>query len=116
MQDVSQATARAEYGIIVCDHRGAADDKKLIGQHQKLVHSSSSHTSNYKNVIEGLFLVPSHLSIGVQLADMVAGAVWRTFERNDEKWFKHIEPTLRVGPQGKIYGFGLIKMPKSGWQ
>lgn len=95
LQDLSKASARKEYGIIVYDHRGPADDKALRGEHQKLTYSTGQFISKYENLVETLFLAPSHISIGVQLADMVAGAIWRKYERDDEEWFNHVEPTLR---------------------
>ena len=116
LQDLSKTTGRKEYGIIVCDQRGPADDRALRGEHQKLVYSSGQNISNYKNLIETLFLSPSHLSIGIQLADMVAGAVWRRYERDDDEWYNFVEPTLRRSKEGKVDGFGIVKMPKIGWE
>lgn len=116
LQDLSRTVGRPEYGIIVADHRGAQEDKRLRSHHQKLIHSQGGGTSNYRNLIESLFLQPSNLSVGIQLADMVAGAVWRKFERNDERWYQRIEPSFRRGPNGQVDGYGLIKMPKAGWE
>jgi len=53
LQDLSKITGRKEYGIIVGDHRGAHDDKRLRGHHEMLLHSSASFTSKYGNLIEG---------------------------------------------------------------
>ena len=69
--------SHAEFGIIVCDHRGDHDDKRLRAHHQMLTCASGGVTSRYDNLVELLFLQPSHQSIGIQLADLVAGAVWR---------------------------------------
>ncbi|MHB1220303.1 MAG: DUF3800 domain-containing protein [Alphaproteobacteria bacterium] len=76
LQDESRLVGTKQFGIVVADHRGNQDDKRLRGHHQKLLHSTGGFTSEYKNLIEGLFLEPSNLSMGVQLADLVAGAVW----------------------------------------
>lgn len=116
LQDVGKQTARKEFGLIVSDHRSSSDDNALRGQHQKLVYSTGKNISNYKNIVESLFLCPSHLSIGVQLADLVAGAVWRKYERDDDVWFNHVAPTLRTNSDGKVDGFGLVKMPTKGWE
>jgi hypothetical protein len=115
LQDLSKQTARKEYGIIVCDHRGQNDDKALRMQHQKLIHSTGQFISRYESIIEGLFLTPSHISIGIQLADLVSGAVWRKYERDDCEWFNLVEPTLRRDTRGNVDGYGIVKMPKSGW-
>lgn len=116
LQDISKITGRKEFGIIVSDHRGKKDDKALIAEHQKLLHSTGQFISKYDNLIETLFLTPSNLSIGVQLADMVAGAIWRNFERSDSEWFGFVEPTLRRSAGGVTDGYGIIKMPKRGWE
>jgi hypothetical protein len=115
LQDLSKLTGRKEFGIVVGDHRGQQDDKRLRSHHQKLLHASGDFISNYANLIEGLFLEPSHQSIGIQLADMVAGAVWRKFERNDDRYYQLLRPSLRKGPTGDEVGYGLVKMPKAGW-
>lgn len=79
--------------------------------YQRLLTGSEKNFSNYKNLIEGVFIAPSHLS-GIQLADMVAGAVFRRFVRNDDRYYKLIENAFRKSPQGSIEGYGLIRCPK----
>jgi hypothetical protein len=115
LQDLSRQVGRKEYGIIVGDHRGRQDDHGLRAHHQKLLFSKDGFTSAYDNLIESLFLQPSHLSIGIQLADMVAGAVWRKYERDDDRWFCMLRPSLRCDKHGTIDGYGIVKMPKVGW-
>jgi hypothetical protein len=116
LQGVSRALGRKEYGIIVCDQRSTKDDHTLRAEHQKLIHSTGQSISKYDNIIEGVFLSPSHLSVGIQLADMVAGAIWRRFERDDSTWYSAVEPTLRSSSDGVVDGYGIIKMPKAGWE
>src|SRR5262249_23528873 len=115
LQDLSSEQGDMVRGIVVADHRGAGDDKRLRQHHQKLLYSTSQYTSKYTHLVESLFSQKSELSIGVQLADMVAGAVWRKFERGDERWFAMIEPTLRRDARGNVTGYGLIKVPRTGW-
>jgi hypothetical protein len=116
LQDVGKVSGRKEYGIVVGDHRGAGDDKRLRSHHERLLHSSSEFTSKYANLVEGLFLHPSNLSVGIQLADMVAGAVWRKFERKDETYFALLEPSLRRDKDGRVEGYGLVKYPTRGFK
>jgi hypothetical protein len=75
---------------VVADHRGRGSDEKMRLQHQRLVIEERAYTSRYNNLIEGLFLAPSHLSVGIQMADMVAGAIWRRFEHADSFWYDKI--------------------------
>jgi hypothetical protein len=46
----------------------------------------------------------------------VAGAVWRKFERDDDRWFTLIEKSFRRSRTGQVDGFGLVKVPKTGWK
>ncbi|WP_082064526.1 DUF3800 domain-containing protein [Brevundimonas sp. KM4] len=115
LNDVGKISGRKEWGIVVGDHRGANDDKRLRSYHEQLLHSNSGTTSNYKNLIEGLFLHPSNLSIGIQLADMVAGAIWRKFERNDDQYYEMLKPSLRKNAQGSEDGYGVVKFPTRGF-
>lgn len=116
LQDTSREIGTKQFGIVVCDHRGANDDRLLRQVHQKLLYSKGEFISNYKNLVEGLFLTPSHMSVGVQLADLVAGASWRKFERNDSSYYDEIEPSLRRGPGDQILGYGIVRSPKQGWE
>lgn len=56
------------------------------------------------------------MSVGVQLADMVSGAIWRRFEADDPYWFGKISKSIRKCPRtGAIDGFGIARFPKRGW-
>jgi len=114
LQDQS-TRARTEFGIIVCDHRGANDDKRLRIHHQMLIHAAGGPTTDYKNLIESVFLQPSHQSIGIQLADLVAGSVWRNYERGDDRFLKLAEGSFRRNRGGQVMGYGIVRVPKNGW-
>jgi hypothetical protein len=116
LQDLSRTVGRMECGIVVADHRGAKDDERFRGAHERLLNERTVWTSKYGNMVESLFFQPSNLSIGVQLADMVAGAVWRKYEKGDERWYKALEPSLRKAPNGTPDGYGIIKFPKGTWK
>ena len=99
-------------GIVVCDHRQNPDDTALRELHQRLVSGYGVYTSKYDNLVEGLFLAPSHMSVGIQLADMVAGAVFRKFENGDSRFFDQIQSSFRRSDTGVLKGYGLIEWPK----
>ena len=112
LQDLTRDSGGRAYGLVVCDHRGPGDDRQLQELHQRLLNSGGSGTSNYINLIEGLFLAPSHWSVGIQLADMVAGAVYRKYVNNDDRFFSQIESSFRSNPKtGSIMGYGLVHNP-----
>jgi hypothetical protein len=112
LQDISRISGQRINGIIVCDHRAPKDDKRLQELHAKLLSRNHYAASNYENLVEGLFIAPSHLSVGVQFADMVAGAVLRKEKANDSRFFDQISDTFRKSENGRIEGFGLISFPK----
>ena len=114
-QDLARTVGERVHGIVVCDHRGPKDDERLRELHHQLLAGAKAAVSRYDNLIAGLFIAPSHLSVGVQFADMVAGAVFRHFKNNDNRFFKQIEPSFRHSSNGRIEGYGLVKFPKTGW-
>jgi hypothetical protein len=114
MQDLERVVGQKLNGIVVCDHRGPKDDERLRELHHKLMNEKTGVISSYGNMIEGLFIAPSHLSVGIQFADMVAGAVFRAFKSSDKRFANQIHESFRASPQGKIEGYGLVKFPK-GW-
>jgi hypothetical protein len=116
LQDITRTSGRDSFGLIVADHRGRGDDDRMRQQHERLVREAGANTSNYANFIEGLFFSPSHMSIGIQLVDMVAGAIWRAQSHNDRTWYDKLRPSFRSSPTGKIDGFGIARFPKGGWQ
>lgn len=115
LQDMRKETGTTFRGIVVADHRGHDDDKRLRIQHQRLIEEDRANTSNYENMVEGLFLAPSHMSVGIQLVDLVAGAIWRRFDANDSYWFDRIRGSIRTSKDGKIDGYGIVRVPKYAW-
>lgn len=111
LQDLERTVGERINGIVVCDHRAPKDDERLRDLHHQL----QTTTSHYKNLVEGLFIAPSHLSTGIQFADMIAGAVFRQFKANDARFFNQIQSSFRHSPKGKIEGFGLVKFPQTPW-
>lgn len=112
LQDLERVVGSRIYGIVVCDHRGPKDDERLRELHHKLLTKQKASTSNYANLIEGLFIAPSHLSVGIQFADMVAGAVFRVLKAKDRRFYDQIEGSFRTSPAGKIAGYGVVRFPK----
>lgn len=116
LQDVTRESGRDTYGIIVADHRGKGDDDSMRLRHERLIRETGKYTSDYANFIEGLFFSPSHLSIGIQLVDMVAGAIWRAQAHGDRTWYNRLRPSIRASRDGEIDGYGIVRFPKKGWK
>lgn len=115
LQDVERTVGDKQHGIMVADHRGKAEDDGLRSRHHRLIDQQAPVFSNYQNYIETLFLTPSHHSVGIQFADMIAGAIGRKFNSNDTAFYDMIAPSFRKSPQNKIDGWGLCKFPTQGW-
>jgi hypothetical protein len=114
IQDLERLVSQKLNGMVVCDHRGAKDDARLRELHHKLMNTTSGVISEYGNMVEGVFIAPSHLSVGIQFADMVAGAVFRAFSKQDLRYFNQINNAFWYSPESETEGFGLVKFPK-GW-
>jgi hypothetical protein len=112
LQDISRISGQRINGIIVCDHRAPKDDKRLQELHAKLLSNNHATSSKYNNLVEGVFIAPSHLSVGVQFADLVAGAILRKEKAGDTRFFDQIVDTFRKSEDGRIDGYGLITFPK----
>ena len=108
LQDLERTVGQKLNGIVVCDHRAPKDDERLRELHHKLLKSAKSTISSYGNMVEGLFIAPSHLSVGIQFADMVAGAVFRAYKAKDKRFAEQIKSAFRSSPSGKIDGYGLV--------
>jgi hypothetical protein len=115
LQELERTVGQRINGIIVCDHRAPRDDERLRELHAQLPAGGKTTVSRYENLIEGLFIAPSHLSVGIQFADMIAGAVFRLFKAGDNRFYSQIEGSFRRSSDGKLEGYGLVKFPKIGW-
>lgn len=116
LQDVSRLVGDQQLGIMIADHRGKKQDDDLRRRHHQLVDREDLFSSRYSNYVETIFMTPSHLSVGIQIADMVAGAIGRKFNSNDQTYFSQILPSFRANSSGEIDGFGLVKFPKVSWK
>ena len=76
-----------------------------------MIRDNFRFTSDYKNYVETVFLTPSEHSVGIQFADMVAGAIGRKFISNDATFYNMIAGSFRRSSQGKLEGYGEIKVP-----
>lgn len=116
LQDLSRLVGDKQLGIVVADHRGRTQDDDFRTDHLGLVEKDKPFISTYANFVECAFLTPSHMSVGVQLADMVAGAIGRHFNSEDSTYFDAISPSFRTRPNGSYDGYGLVKFPMGNWK
>jgi hypothetical protein len=99
-------------GIIIADHRGRDDDRLFRAHHDTLLAKAGNTVSGYSRLIEGLLLQDSCHSIGIQLADFVAGAIHRAYSTKDNDLAKSIRPRIRAKADGSVFGHGIVHHPR----
>lgn len=109
LQESSDHSGKRTHGIIVCDHRHPQNDQYLRCLHQQLF---ANQKRNYQNLIENVFVEPSHFSVGIQLADMIAGAIYRKSFSGDKRCFELLDGIFRTNALGESVGHGLISYPE----
>ncbi|MGH2271285.1 DUF3800 domain-containing protein [Anaerohalosphaeraceae bacterium U12dextr] len=110
LQDLSREAGSKMNGIVICDHRERRQDKRLQDLHYRMMHGQEAYTSHFDNILEGVFIVPSHFSTGIQLADMTAGGIYRWYSKKDDRFYKQIFDRIRTGPGNKIEGYGIVQL------
>lgn len=112
LQDISRWNDTLTYGMVVIDARNSPENKQLEEFHYNLLTNTNSKTTRFNNLIEGVFIAASHHSVGVQFADLVAGAVYRKISKGDSSFYDIIKRKVRTGAHG-VNGYGIISLPKN---
>jgi hypothetical protein len=104
-----------DYGIIVVDSRFREEDARLRRFFGDLAEEGTPYVK-LGRIVEGLFLGPSHYSIGLQCADLVVAAT-AAGERGvgqGSGYFKKLFPRFARHPAtGELDGVGLKRFPKA---
>ena len=103
-----------DLGIIVVDSRFREDDARLRRFFADLTKDGSPY-SRLGRIVEGLFLGPSHYSIGLQCADLVC-AITAAAERGNGQargYLKMLLPRFATHPAtGALDGVGIKRFPE----
>ncbi len=106
--------ATDDVGMIVVDSRFRDDDARLRRFFADLTKDGSPY-SRLDRIVEGLFLGPSHFSIGLQCADLIC-AITAAAERGNGQargYLKKLLPRFAVHPAtGELEGVGLKRFPE----
>ncbi|HXV58474.1 MAG TPA: DUF3800 domain-containing protein [Gaiellaceae bacterium] len=104
-----------DFGIIVVDSRFKEEDARLRRFFGDLAEEGTPYVK-LGRIVEGLFLGPSHYSIGLQCADLVV-AVTAAAQRGvgqGSGYFKKLLPRFARHPvTGELAGVGLKRFPES---
>jgi hypothetical protein len=106
--------SEAELGVIVGDSRHREEDASLRRYFGALTESGTPYV-RLDRIVEGLFLGPSHLSIGLQCADLVV-SITAAAERGNRQargYLRTLLPRFAVHPAtGEVEGVGLKRFPE----
>ena len=106
--------AEDDLGLIVVDSRFREDDARLRRFFADLAHDGTPY-SKLDRIVEGLFLGPSHYSIGLQCADLVV-AITAAAERGGGQargYLKTLLPRFACHPAtGALDGVGIKRFPE----
>ncbi len=103
-----------DVGMIVVDSRFREDDARLRRFFADLMKDGSPY-SRLDRIVEGLFLGPSHHSIGLQCADLVCAITAAAERRNGlaRGYLKKLLPRFAVHPAtGELDGVGIKRFPE----
>jgi uncharacterized protein DUF3800 len=107
--------AEDDLGLIVVDSRFREDDARLRRYYSDLTKEGTPYM-RLERLIEGLFLGPSHYSIGLQCADLIA-AMTTAAERGAGQargYLRTVLPRFAVHPAtGELEGVGLKRFPEA---
>lgn len=107
--------AEDELGLVVADSRHREDDMSLRRYFGALKETGTPYM-RLDRIVEGLFLGPSHLSIGLQCADLVV-SITAAAERGNAQargYLKQLLPRFATHPAtGELDGVGLKRFPEA---
>ncbi|SNS50663.1 DUF3800 domain-containing protein [Rhodococcoides kyotonense] len=93
-------------GLVFFDEEQA--DDKALRQATRL----GSFYMPFDRIIESISFMPSDESVGVQMADLVAGAFGRYMNTSDPGYARLLWPHLRRSAGGLVHGYGIKLFPR----
>lgn len=115
MQRIQMDMNKKGYAILFVDPVGDNVDRSMRQQYYDYL-KNDAYINNYANIKDSLNIEMSHHSLGIQLADIVAGAfssVLKNDHENKYQWgrdlfYNYLKPTLRTNQNGDTLGYGII--------
>lgn len=107
--------AEDDRGLIVADSRHREEDDNLRRFFGQLTAEGTPYVK-LDRIVEGLFLGPSHLSVGLQCADLFVSITAAAERRSGQArgYLKKLLPQFAVHPStGEVEGVGLKRFPEA---
>jgi Protein of unknown function (DUF3800) len=92
-------------GLVVCDEEEAQD--KALRQMTR----GGSYFMNFDRLVDTISFMPSDESVGVQIADLIAGSFSRYLNDGDPGFARILWPALRRSYYGHVNGYGIKFLP-----
>lgn len=94
--------------LLIADSRGGADSRLRRFVHD-IIENGDIHVRFDKYLVEGVLFQVSHYSVGIQIADFLAGAVFQKDARGNPAYYDLWKPLLRTNPNnGQVGGYGYV--------
>jgi hypothetical protein len=94
----------------------SSDQDRHLRDAYHAIYQDGDFIKKYRHIVDSLNLVYSHHSIGIQLADFIAGCscgFLRGYPESVKLFKAYVRPLLRVGWTGNIMGYGVREVPRS---
>jgi len=110
VQNFKKTTHYEQPIIVMLDSREKKHNERMYTLYRKAI---ENHRTNLKGFDGNEFsptlnFVDSTFTFGVQLADFVAGALWRGVEQNDKTYSKRLKEKFPTTDSGKFIGYSYI--------
>ncbi len=92
-------------GLVFLDEE-QAEDKKLRGATR-----TGSFYLKFDRIIDAISFMPSEESLGVQMADLIAGSFSRYLNLHDSGYVRRVWSCIYSSDDGVIHGYGLKQFP-----
>lgn len=99
--------------IVMLDSREKQHNKKMYKLYREAIekHSEQLKGFNSRDFSPTLNFVDSSFTFGVQLADFIAGALWRGVEKNDKEFSRMLKEKFPTNNNGEFVNFSYIPVP-----
>jgi hypothetical protein len=101
--------------VLFIDPVSMETDKALREAYHQIL-TEGDFITEYSSIKDSLSIEFSHHSVGIQIADFIAGSfngLLRSYKRSSQIFRENVQPYLRKGPDGNIFGYGIREIPKN---
>jgi hypothetical protein len=96
-------------GSVIQDEQSDAKGNKFAREFFRELIAKGTYRTDFPNIVEGLSLLPSHHSVGIQIADFCVGAIGRRVRTGQREFFDAIEPNVNKARRGnRLLGLRVV--------